>query len=285
MAPGSKTATAARRVSSSLSKVSTPSNTATPVATTNARPIKPSKPSKVVNLRLPRDMLSRFPHEQTVRKVTQPKKSPLSTSTIVAPDEPTASAPIKTEPDHTTPSTESGSSSSPVKDVKQEGLPALKSDVKRELGAGVESEDKDKPKNPPRKRARPEGKPDGRTAAARLAKGTSGPGAGTSHKLGPKANQGAINAGLRALDRTGKACRKWEKTGFRVKSFTGRIWEIPSWKAPTAKAFGSEAESGQVTPNSQSKENSSSNIGSDKSLAAKPSNIASSPAPTIAIPA
>ena len=130
-----------------------------------------------------------------------------------------------------------------------------------------------------------EGKQDGRTAAARVAKGTSGPGASTSHKLGPKANQGAINAGLRALDRTGKPCRKWEKTGFRVKSFTGRMWEIPSWKAPTAKAFGSEAESGQVTPNSQSKENSSSNIGSDKSPAVNPSNIASSPAPAIATPA
>ena len=130
-----------------------------------------------------------------------------------------------------------------------------------------------------------EGKPDGRTAAARLAKGTSGPGAGPSHKLGPKANQGAINAGLRALDRTGKRCRKWEKTGFHVKSFTGRIWEIPSWKAPTAKTFGSEAESGQGTPNSQSKENSSSNIGSEKSPAVNPSNIASSPAPAIAIPA
>lgn len=130
-----------------------------------------------------------------------------------------------------------------------------------------------------------EGRPDGRTAAARLAKGTSGPGAGTGHKLGPKANQGAINAGLRALDRTRKPCRKWEKTGFRVKSFTGRIWEIPSWKAPTPKAFGSDAESGQGTPNSQSKENSSSNIGSDKSPAVKPSDLASSPAPAIAIPA
>ncbi|KAF6226237.1 hypothetical protein HO133_009103 [Letharia lupina] len=285
MAPGSKAATAPRRVSSTLSKVSTLPTTATPMATTNARPIKPSKPSKVVNLKLSKDKLSRFPHEQAIRKPSQPKKSPLSTSTTVPPDEPALSAPIKSEPETTASSNENGPVSSPIKDVKQEALPAPKPGVKRELGAGVESEDKDKPKNPPRKRARPEGKPDGRTAAARLAKGVSGPGAGTSHKLGPKANQGAINAGLRALDRTSKSCRKWEKTGFRVKSFTGRIWEIPSWKAPTAKAFGSEAESGQGTPNSQSKENSSSNIGSDKSPAVNPSNIASSPAPAIAIPA
>ncbi|QDS71039.1 hypothetical protein FKW77_008373 [Venturia effusa] len=43
-------------------------------------------------------------------------------------------------------------------------------------------------------------------------------------KLGPKANQGAINACLRALDRTGKPTRKWQKTGFKVRSFTGYAW-------------------------------------------------------------
>lgn len=53
-----------------------------------------------------------------------------------------------------------------------------------------------------------------------------------SHKLGPKANQGAINAGLRALDRSGKPCRKWTKGGFTLKTFTGVIWEIPRWTAP-----------------------------------------------------
>lgn len=51
-------------------------------------------------------------------------------------------------------------------------------------------------------------------------------------KLGPKANQGAINAGLRALDRSGKPCRKWEKKGFQLKSFTGVAWSVPTWRAP-----------------------------------------------------
>lgn len=51
-----------------------------------------------------------------------------------------------------------------------------------------------------------------------------------SHKLGPKANQGAINAGLRALDRSGVPCRKWNKKPFSLKSFTGVVWELPSWK-------------------------------------------------------
>ena len=52
---------------------------------------------------------------------------------------------------------------------------------------------------------------------------------GVNHKLGPKANQGAINAGLRALDRSGKPCRKWGRKQFAVKSFTGVSWGLNSW--------------------------------------------------------
>lgn len=51
-----------------------------------------------------------------------------------------------------------------------------------------------------------------------------------AHRLGPKANTGAINAGLRALDRTGAPCRKWEKQPLRLRSFTGILWQLPSWK-------------------------------------------------------
>ncbi|KIH88549.1 hypothetical protein SPBR_07555 [Sporothrix brasiliensis 5110] len=53
-----------------------------------------------------------------------------------------------------------------------------------------------------------------------------------AHKLGPKASMGAINAGLRALDRSGKPCRKWAKGSFQLKSFTGVHWSIPRWRAP-----------------------------------------------------
>ena len=130
--------------------------------------------------------------------------------------------------------------------------------------------------------ARDPNKPDGRTAAAKAMKGAAGITTAT-HKLGPKANQGIINAGLRALDRTGTPCRKWDKTGFRVKSFTGRVWEISSWRTPSGRAFGSETEQG--TSNSQSKENSSSNVGSDKSPAVNPPNQASSPIHGAATPA
>lgn len=53
-----------------------------------------------------------------------------------------------------------------------------------------------------------------------------------AHKLGPKANTGNINANLRALDRTGKPCRKWGKRSLNLKSFTGTQWSMASWRAP-----------------------------------------------------
>lgn len=56
--------------------------------------------------------------------------------------------------------------------------------------------------------------------------------AATSHRLGPKANTGAINAGLRALDRSGAPCRRWERKPLQLRSFTGIHWQLPSWRAP-----------------------------------------------------
>lgn len=85
-----------------------------------------------------------------------------------------------------------------------------------------------------------------------------GRGAGLSaHKLGPKANQGAINAGLRALDRSGKPCRKWAKGSFTLKSFTGVIWDIPRWTAPPKPTTVAEENgtSGAVSAAGSSKEN------------------------------
>lgn len=73
-----------------------------------------------------------------------------------------------------------------------------------------------------------------------------------AHKLGPKANTGAINAGLRALDRSGKPCRRWEKKGLQLKSFTGTTWGMTSWKAPT-RANGLDA-------NGETKSDSSSDV-------------------------
>ncbi|KAK8920929.1 hypothetical protein H634G_08726 [Metarhizium anisopliae BRIP 53293] len=113
-------------------------------------------------------------------------------------------------------------------------------------------------------------------------------------KLGPKANQGAINAGLRALDRSGKPCRKWARGGFKLKSFTGVVWEIPRWTAPNTKKSGEDDndESGAASAsadNSSGKENkangqeensaNNSNAGGDVEMNSAPSINASSPAP------
>lgn len=111
-----------------------------------------------------------------------------------------------------------------------------------------------------------------------------------SHKLGPKANQGAINAGLRALDRSGKPCRKWNKGGFTLKSFTGVIWEIPRWTAPPKpRPESSVDESTPVSVDDSGKENKEnnsqvkseeSNNGGDIEMQSAPSVTAdNSPAP------
>lgn len=85
-------------------------------------------------------------------------------------------------------------------------------------------------------------------------------------KLGPKANQGAINAGLRALDRTGKfKVRKWEKKGFKLRSFTGVVWDVPSWKAPNRGSAFSEDVKSDSTGSSDTKVKDESSAVSEKS--------------------
>lgn len=85
-------------------------------------------------------------------------------------------------------------------------------------------------------------------------------------KLGPKANQGAINAGLRALDRTGKfKCRKWEKKGFKLRSFTGVVWDVSSWKAPSRGSAFSEDVKSDSTGSSDTKVKDESSAISEKS--------------------
>ena len=111
-------------------------------------------------------------------------------------------------------------------------------------------------------------------------------------KLGPKANQGAINAGLRALDRSGKPCRKWEKKGFQLRSFTGVMWDVPTWRAPKRSAVFAEDVKSDTTGSSDTKVKDESSAVSEKSgvngdastpLPPPPMNgIASSPAPVAA---
>ncbi|KAK2615938.1 hypothetical protein N8I77_002659 [Diaporthe amygdali] len=119
-----------------------------------------------------------------------------------------------------------------------------------------------------------------------------------AHRLGPKANQGAINAGLRALDRTGKPCRKWTKGTFQLKTFTGVQWQINRWTAPPKpRPSESTPENGVPTSTpasadgSSSKENKENGVGqpgksdnnstsgADVEMQSLPSVQASSPAP------
>lgn len=85
-------------------------------------------------------------------------------------------------------------------------------------------------------------------------------------KLGPKANMGIINQNLRALDRTGKfKCRKWQKKGFKIRSFTGVVWEVPSYKAhPRDGSFADDVKS-DSTGSSESKIKDESSAISEKS--------------------
>lgn len=46
---------------------------------------------------------------------------------------------------------------------------------------------------------------------------------------GPKSNTGAINANLRALDRSGAPARKWTRQPIQLKSFTGVKYSIDGW--------------------------------------------------------
>jgi INO80 complex subunit Ies4 len=103
--------------------------------------------------------------------------------------------------------------------------------------------------------------PTGKTGGGGLTNG--------AHKLGPKANQGAINAGLRALDRSGKPCRKWERKPIQLKSFTGVVWELSSWRAPKRRLPNEESnESKDISQPSGSKANDSSTaLESEKSNA------------------
>ncbi|TGO35831.1 hypothetical protein BHYA_0145g00330 [Botrytis hyacinthi] len=143
---------------------------------------------------------------------------------------------------------------------------------------------------------RARGKP-GPKKKARLDDGTLAPNGSTprasngnsSHRLGPKANQGAINAGLRALDRSGKPCRKWEKRSFIIKTFTGIPIEIPRWRAPPKMTINPSTE-GSSTGDSSKENKENSQVESEKSTSAmdvdatnivsSPPAIAPAPAPT-----
>ncbi|KAL4945942.1 hypothetical protein BDV06DRAFT_174455 [Aspergillus oleicola] len=140
-------------------------------------------------------------------------------------------------------------------DATRKGLPGPKPGAKRSNPTGT-PDTKPRGKPGPKKRPRLE---DGTTENVRL----------STTRLGPKANTGAINAGLRALDRSGTPCRKWERKPFQLKSFTGIHWALPSWSAPRSQkqeTNGETKEGALTTGDSDSRANqSASAVPSEKS--------------------
>ncbi|KAL8903110.1 MAG: hypothetical protein Q9171_007512 [Xanthocarpia ochracea] len=262
MPSNTKSSNPVRRASSGLAKVSTP-----PTSTRNN---KAPKGSKIICLKLSSKALARFAPDAPENLSSS--SSPTKQTPDVAPKVPALERDTKTthiKPEAPSPPDAAAASDNPQpatkdslgKNTAKESTP--KTGSKRSLGAGVEGP-KPRARPGPKKKIKVDDTNGDNNGSAVKGTSTSTP----AHKLGPKANQGAINAGLRALDRTGKPCRKWEKNGFRLKTFTGVTWELPTWRRPP-KSLGSgdSPRKGSLpTSNSQSKENnSSSQVGSDNS--------------------
>lgn len=103
---------------------------------------------------------------------------------------------------------------------KRRGIPGPKPGTKRGRQPGV----------PPAKPGRKKTKLDPNAPPGVLLNAV-----GHGVKLGPKGNTGAINEKLRALDRTGRPCKRWSKTGIILKSFTGVQWSLPTWAKPSTQ--------------------------------------------------
>ncbi|KAK3360292.1 INO80 complex, subunit Ies4 [Lasiosphaeria hispida] len=215
----------------------------------------PAKPTLIVTLKVSPEKLRAIVDPDFVKEdtpVKEAKESPATSTTLpAAPASGTENASDSTPntPAAGTPAPQPAAMGPPVEGPKKKG-------VKRAAGAlNGNGEPKVRGKPGPKKKQRLE---DGTIDGGR--------GAGLSaHKLGPKANQGAINAGLRALDRSGKPCRKWAKGGFTIKTFTGVVWELPRWTAPPKPRPESTDDSTPVSAEGSSKENKEGNNSQAKS--------------------
>ena len=138
-----------RKSSSSLPKTSTP-----PSTEKNSRP---SKPTKIVHLQLPKPSLLLFPHDPIAQKSVPKKKSPLSISTSAPARDPTPPPESKSDsneaplpPPSISTKVELKITEDPVK--KESASP--KTGLKRELGTGMEETMKAKGKPGPKKKPR-----------------------------------------------------------------------------------------------------------------------------------
>ncbi|PVI08391.1 hypothetical protein DM02DRAFT_607806 [Periconia macrospinosa] len=243
----------------------------------------PATKTKMVVLALSPDKLAQFPHEPLSKSSDTPKPSSSpETPAPVAESTPTDTPNAESTP---VPGADNGLLAPPPANgaAKKKGVPGPKAGSKRSAAAvdGV-----------PKPRGKPGPKKKQKLGDMINDPNHKGPYAGPAPiKLGPKANMGAINAGLRALDRTGKPCRKWEKKGFQLRSFTGVAWDVPTWRAPKKAAIFSEDVKSDSAGSIDSKPKDESSAISEKSGAlldagtpapAALNGLASSPAPVAA---
>ncbi|OBT70457.1 hypothetical protein VE03_00014 [Pseudogymnoascus sp. 23342-1-I1] len=276
---------------------------ATPSTPSSGRPKKTTSKTLIIQLKLSPSLLAKFEPVDTTIKTEPPaaaaaadSKPPSSSATSSLSDSkaPTASPLAEGEASSGNTPVPSGTDDSvamppPAGEVGTPGGKTGKGGKKR-ASLAVDGVVKVRGKPGPKKRKLDDGAADSPT--------TKPPHPSTAHKLGPKANQGAINAGLRALDRSGAPCRKWARGGFAIKSFTGTTWEIPRWRAPPkatvaggvdgdAKGDGSAVSGGNGggdEEGSSGKENKGSRGGSEHRGDVEMSSVqASSPAPQVAI--
>ncbi|KAL2131099.1 hypothetical protein VTI74DRAFT_5551 [Chaetomium olivicolor] len=228
------------------------------------------KSSLIVTLKVPSAKLRTILYPDFIKEDTPAKQS---SAAVANSNGENASDSTPNSPPPGTPAAQSTAMEPPTEGPKKKG-------VKRSAGAAANGNGELKVR----------GKP-GPKKKQRLEDGTieGGRGSLAPHKLGPKANQGAINAGLRALDRSGKPCRKWTRGGFTLKSFTGVVWEIPRWTAPPKPRPESSADGSTPASDSSNKENKedsnsqmkseASNNGGDIEMQSAPSLAENSPAP------
>ncbi|KAF1347892.1 INO80 complex, subunit Ies4 [Delphinella strobiligena] len=259
---------------------------------TPARSGAKAKQSKKVILLLRQELLSRWPSDSlpSSKPATSDESSaPASTPIINAPETEKTSESNESPGPNTTAATDDGNSLAPPKETKRKGVPGPKPGSKR---SAPSSDVQPKPRGKPGPKKKPRLADGSIDRSAETTK--KGPFGGvapiTAHKLGPKANTGAINAGLRALDRSGKPCRKWERRGFTMKSITGIAWSVGSWAAPPKdNTFSGDIKS-ESSGSSETKNNmESSAVPSERSNSNVDGygagQLESSPAPVISTPA
>jgi hypothetical protein len=232
----------------------------------------------VVTLKLPAHSLTRFARQSTPPSTDDPKPSPSTPAPQIvepSPADDTAADDTTMMNDGSTPS--SLAPPSAKRKGPKPGSKRTAAQMEAGSNAGTPKQPKAKPGPKRKKMGDIINDPNSKTSFSTPA---------AINKAGPKANLGAINERLRALDRSGAKCRRWEKKGFQVRSFTGVIWQVPTYQPGRGSAFADDVKSDSTgTSDSKLKDESSaisdkSGLNGDSASVQTPMNgIASSPAP------